>query len=88
MENPVDHDVIPAVRNRYSAYRYQPRGVEDAKLLQCLEAARWAASSYNDQPWSWIMARREDDCQILPSLEPSSSNRSPSVVVLRLRRRP
>ncbi len=37
-----------------------PRPVEDAKLLQCLEAARWAASSFNDQPWSWIVAKREN----------------------------
>ena len=61
MENPVERDVLSAIKQRYSAYRYLPRGVEDEKLLTCLEAARWAASSFNDQPWSWIIARREDD---------------------------
>ncbi|TWT93786.1 nitroreductase family protein [Stieleria varia] len=58
--NPVEHDVLPAIKQRWSPYRYDARPVETEKLLACLEAARWAASSFNDQPWSWIVARRED----------------------------
>jgi nitroreductase len=29
-------------------------------LLGILEAARWAPSSYNEQPWRYILARRSD----------------------------
>ena len=58
--NPVEHSVLDAIANRWSPYRFEPREVEDEKLLQCLEAARWAASSFNDQPWSWVIARRQD----------------------------
>ncbi len=48
------------MNHRWSPYRFEARTVEDDKLLACLEAARWAASSYNDQPWSWIIAHRQD----------------------------
>ncbi len=58
--NPTEYPVLDAVGNRWSPYRFEPRVVEDEKLLQCLEAARWAASSFNDQPWYWIVARRQD----------------------------
>jgi nitroreductase len=58
--NPTEYPVLDVIRNRWSPYRFEPRVVEDDKLLQCLEAARWAASSFNDQPWFWIIARRQD----------------------------
>ncbi|NND99812.1 MAG: nitroreductase family protein [Pirellulaceae bacterium] len=61
--NPVDHSVLDSIANRWSPYRFEPREVEDGKLVQCLEAARWAASSFNEQPWQWIVARRQDDDQ-------------------------
>lgn len=58
--NPVEKDVFSSIANRWSPYRFDPRPVESEKLLSCFEAARWASSSFNDQPWSWIVARRED----------------------------
>lgn len=60
-KNPVDYPIFESMTSRWSPYRFEPRPVEDEKLLACLEAGRWAASSYNDQPWSWIVARRQDD---------------------------
>jgi nitroreductase len=59
-KNPVDYPIFESMTARWSPYRFEPRVVEDEKLLMCLEAARWAASSYNDQPWSWIVARHQD----------------------------
>ena len=32
----------------------------EADLLALFEAARWSASSYNEQPWRFIVARREE----------------------------
>ncbi|TWU48850.1 malonic semialdehyde reductase [Rubripirellula tenax] len=58
--NPTNHEVIDAIANRWSPYRFETKAVEDKKLVRCLEAARWAASSFNDQPWSWIIAKRQD----------------------------
>lgn len=55
-----DHPVLEPIAQRWSPYAYEPRPVERQKLMQCLEAARWAASSYNEQPWSLIVAERSD----------------------------
>ncbi|MBI1335629.1 MAG: NAD(P)H-flavin oxidoreductase [Phycisphaera sp.] len=58
-----DFAVLDAIANRWSPYAYDGRGVEPAKLKQCLEAARWSASSYNEQPWSLILAQRENKAE-------------------------
>ena len=54
-----DHPIDDAIAARYSPYAFDPRPLDDAKLLSCLEAARWAASSFNEQPWRFIIAKRE-----------------------------
>jgi nitroreductase len=48
------------IAERWSPYAYDPRPVEREKLLSCLEAARWAPSSYNEQPWTFLLAERTD----------------------------
>jgi nitroreductase len=45
---------------RWSPEAFSSRPVEPAKLAQLFEAARWAPSSYNAQPWHFIVATRED----------------------------
>lgn len=59
--NDADQPIDELFLNRWSPYRFEPRPIENEKILRCLEAARWAASSFNDQPWSWIIARRQDE---------------------------
>jgi len=68
MNNPAkraeaDHPILDLLADRWSPYSYDPISVEEEKLLSCLEAARWAASSYNEQPWSFILAKREDEAE-------------------------
>ena len=55
-----DHPVLPVIAERWSPYAFDSRQVEREKLLSCLEAARWAPSSYNEQPWTFILAERAD----------------------------
>ena len=64
-----DHPVLPVIAERWSPYAYEPRAVEREKLLSCLEAARWAASSYNEQPWTFILAERGDAAEFGRLLE-------------------
>ncbi|MEM1069071.1 MAG: nitroreductase family protein [Planctomycetota bacterium] len=61
--NPVTQPVLDAIANRWSPYRFDGRGVEIEKLHACFEAARWAASSYNEQPWSFLVAHRDDSSE-------------------------
>jgi nitroreductase len=51
------HDLI---RHRWSPRAFDSQPVEPEKLRSLFEAARWAASSYNAQPWYFIVATKDD----------------------------
>ena len=55
-----DHPVHELISNRWSPYGFEDRSVSDDDLRSLLEAARWAASSYNEQPWSYMVAKKEN----------------------------
>lgn len=55
-----EHDIIDVLAERWSPRAFADRPVEPEKLRQLLEAARWAASSYNEQPWRYIVATKDD----------------------------
>jgi nitroreductase len=58
--NPVDHPVHDVIARRWSPVGFADRPVAAADLRSLFEAARWAPSAFNEQPWSFIVARRED----------------------------
>jgi nitroreductase len=51
------HEIIS---HRWSPRAFENRAVEPEKLRSLFEAARWAASSYNAQPWYFIVATKDD----------------------------
>ncbi|BAY99724.1 nitroreductase [Tolypothrix tenuis PCC 7101] len=57
---PTEYPVHDFIRSRWSPRAFSDRAVEPEKLLSLLEAARWAPSSFNHQPWSFIVATKED----------------------------
>lgn len=49
--------LTPLISKRWSTYAFCSKThVEPEKLTACFEAARWAPSSYNEQPWHFIYA--------------------------------
>lgn len=58
MRNPT-HPIQPLILNRWSPRALSGETIEDSELLALFEAARWAPSSYNGQPWRFIYAKRE-----------------------------
>src|SRR4026207_1666107 len=52
------HPIQDPISNRWSPYAFADRSVSEADLRSLFEAARWAASSYNEQPWSYIVAAK------------------------------
>lgn len=48
------------IRNRWSPMLFANQPIAIEKLLSCFEAARWAQSSYNEQPWRFIYALADD----------------------------
>ena len=60
---------------RWSPRAFAPRAVESDTLRALFEAARWAPSCYNDQPWAFVVTRREQDSayqQLLSCLMPAN----------------
>lgn len=62
MEKPAEtrypiHDLL---RQRWSPRSFADRPVEPEKLLTLLEAANWAPSCFNEQPWHFLLATRDD----------------------------
>lgn len=56
-----DAPVHPLVLNRWSPRAYEPRPVPEELLATVLEAARWAPSSSNLQPWRFYVARTPEE---------------------------
>lgn len=55
-----DHPIHALLAERWSPYAFADRPVPEDDLRSLFEAARWAPSSYNEQPWSFIVATREE----------------------------
>jgi nitroreductase len=56
-----DHPIHDLIRERWSPRAFDDRRVERAQLLSLFEAARWAPSSGNEQPWRFVVAERHTD---------------------------
>jgi nitroreductase len=55
-----DYPVHEMIAKRWSPYGFEDRPVSEDDLRSLFEAARWAASSYNEQPWSYIVATKQN----------------------------
>src|SRR5215469_5860298 len=53
-----DHPIHELFVRRWSPYAFADRPVSTDDLRSLFEAARWAASSYNEQPWTYIVATK------------------------------
>lgn len=62
MEKPadIDHPIHDLLRRRWSPRAFSDRTVEPEKLRSLFEAARWAPSSNNEQPWHFIIGTKAD----------------------------
>ncbi len=59
-----DYPIHELLAERWSPYTFEDRPVPEADLCSLFEAARWAPSSYNEQPWSYIVATKDDPEQL------------------------
>lgn len=54
-----DHDIDPLFLERWSPRAFTGEAIPQEELMRIFEAARWAPSSYNSQPWRFVYARRD-----------------------------
>jgi nitroreductase len=52
--------VLPVIHYRWSPRSFADRAVSAADLEKIFEAARWSASSYNEQPWRFFVGLKGD----------------------------
>ena len=62
-ETPTDHPIHELLAKRWSPYAFDDRAVPESDLRSLFEAARWAPSSYNEQPWRYIVCTKDDPAQ-------------------------
>jgi nitroreductase len=55
---PAVEGVMPAILERWSPRAFADRDVNTADLKKLFEAARWAPSSFNEQPWRFLVGTR------------------------------
>jgi nitroreductase len=74
-----DHDVLDLIRRRWSPRAFDAsRDVTRADLLRLFEAARWAPSSLNEQPWRFIVAERERSPEAFAALVGTLTGKNPA----------
>jgi nitroreductase len=54
-----DHPIDDIFLNRWSPRAMTGEPISEEELMVLFEAARWAPSSYNNQPWRFLYARRD-----------------------------
>jgi nitroreductase len=66
MEKPAatQYPIHELLKRRWSPRAFSDRPVEPEALRSLLEAARWAPSSSNEQPWSFIVVTRDNENEV------------------------
>jgi nitroreductase len=73
-----DHEVLDLIRQRWSPRAFDTnQPVTRVDLLRLFEAARWAPSSGNEQPWRFVVADRHTTPEAFAMLEASLTGRNP-----------
>ena len=55
-----DYPIHEPLAARWSPYAFEDRRVPEADVRSLFEAARWAPSSFNEQPWRYLVATKDD----------------------------
>lgn len=56
-----EYDIHDLIKNRWSPRAFADKAVEKDQLLKLFDAARWAASSFNEQPWRFIVGIKGEE---------------------------
>jgi nitroreductase len=78
--------VLPIFHQRWSARSFSKRDVSAEALRKVFEAARWAASSSNEQPWRFLVGWRGDSTwlkinEILAGTNRTWAHRAPVLIL-------
>jgi nitroreductase len=74
-------DALELLKSRRSIRKYKSTDVEEEKIQKCLEAAQWAPSASNKQPWEFMIVRNVDFRLKMAELHPYAKFLKESPVV-------
>jgi len=57
----VDYPVHELICARWSARAFSDQQIEEEVIKTCVEAARWAPSSMNEQPWKYLVTQKHKE---------------------------
>ena len=57
---PTGHPILDLIAQRWSPRAFSARKIEPGQLCILFEAARWAASCFGEEPWSFLVAAKDD----------------------------
>lgn len=61
-------DVFEAIKNRRVVRQFKPDIIQDEVLLKILDAARWAPSPFNSQPWEFIIIKDKETLKAMSKI--------------------
>ena len=60
MDTTMNKEILDVIKERRSIRAFSDKPVKEEKIKALFEAARWAPSAMNEQPWQYIYAQKED----------------------------
>jgi len=83
-----DYPILNIIKQRWSARSFSDKTIAEDTLLTIFEAARWAASANNEQPWQYVFAQHGSEgfdkiwnC-LMPGNQPWAKNASHLIVAI------
>jgi len=61
-------DILDLIKSRRSIRKYKGKHVEKEKIRRIMEAARWAPSAKNSQPWKFFVREKNEQTEMITEL--------------------
>jgi nitroreductase len=78
----INMDVFEAIMNRRSVRRYKPDAVPRELTEKMLDAARWAPSGSNIQPWKFIVIEEKKILDLVRKVSPGYLGETPLAILV------
>lgn len=86
MNRTFHYDIMPEIKHRWSARAFSAEKIEKEEIYALLEAARYAPSCFNEQPWRFLVADEEKNLEkmrgILTPKNQSWANKAPVLILI------
>lgn len=80
------YDILPEIEKRWSPRAFSVDPIKKEDMMGLLEAARYAPSCFNEQPWRFILADTDEDLEkmrgVLVPMNQEWANRAPILLMI------